>query len=369
MSYIINELYDEDLRATAATGCNIKINGHWVLDTQMGSGTHILGHGFTNGIILKNLNAGSLFIAPNRIADLCGDALHHTTGFNKFIFANSGSEATMKALRIARAFTERDKIGVFIGHWHGSQDYNLVDCSLGIPRAVKDIVEILPLDDRAFDVIKKKELACVIIEPVQSSCPVNRQEFLNKLREITLATGTLLIFDEVITGFRLALGGGAEYFKIRPDIACYGKIVGGGFPVGVIAGDGALDIVKMGVRMGGTFSGNPVTANACLEMLTNLINKEPHKEIEENLSILDDLKSDKLQVKRVGTMARLIFTPREVNSVRERDEFEAPYVCQKKMMAKLLRAGIYIGSNKLILPSILHTKEKINLIKECLKSL
>ena len=367
LNYISNEGYDNCLLASETNGCNIKINGKWVLDTQMGAGTFILGHGFTNSVVKKAINRGSLYTCPNVLAEEAGKLLHHATWFRHFIFTNSGMEATEKAIRVARAYTGRDKVAFFFGGWHGCMDYNLVPYSKGIPRVVKNLTVFLPFDDRAFDILKEKKPAIVMVEPIQSSCPIDRRKFLEKLRQFTTEHDIILCFDEVMSGFRMSLGGGGEYLGITPDLACYGKIVGGGYPVGVVAGDEVLE--TEGVKYGGTFSANPITLTACIETLKALIDYPPYIEMRSLLHILSDIKSNVLQVMIIGCMARLVFTTRKINNVNERDEFELPKDKQRKLIRKLLEKGIYVGSNNSILLSLLHTEEKVNFIKECLESL
>jgi len=366
LRHILNEGYDT-LLASETRGCNIKIDGKWLLDTSMGSGTFILGYGFTNYIVKNAIDKGSLYAYPNVLAEKAGELLHRATWFSHFIFANSGMEATAKAIRLSRAYTGRDKVAFFVGGWHGCQDYNLVPYSAGIPQAIKDLTIFLPFDGRAFDILREEKPAIVMVEPIQSSCPIDRRDFLKELREFTIAHNIVLCFDEVKTGFRMSLGGGGEYLGITPDLACYGKIVGGGYPVGVLAGDDIL--LTENVKYGGTFSANPITLTACIETLKVLIDYPPYTELRDNLNILSDIKSDILQVMIVGCEGRLTFTTRKIKDVTERDEFELPKKEQDKLISKLRKMGVYVASNKSILLSTLHTKEKVNFIKQCLESL
>jgi len=208
----------------------------------------------------------------------------------------------MQAIKIARATTGRSKIASFEGGYHGVHDYALIgspisagagpmdapesttDCE-GIPASVADNVLKLAFDcDESLARIRrhKDELAAVIIEPVPSGYPVNMQDFLRKLRDVTRECGVLLIFDEVITGFRCGYGGGQEKFGIVPDIATYGKIMGGGFPAGAVAGsveamqsyissgDISQDSIDRKVFSVGTFSGNPITMSVGAATLRHL---------------------------------------------------------------------------------------------------
>jgi glutamate-1-semialdehyde 2,1-aminomutase len=202
-------------------------------------------------------------------------------------FTNSGTEATIYATRLVRTVTQRDKIGKFEGGWHGGYDalqvavkppFNVPE-SGGLTRGALQDTVVLPFNniESVRKVLRKEKLAAVFIEPVQGSgggIPA-QIEFLKELREICTENGTLLVFDEVITGFRLAPGGAQEYFGVKPDVTVLGKILGGGFPIGAIAA--SRDIMEhMNPLLyerpkfsfhGGTFCANPITATAGLATL------------------------------------------------------------------------------------------------------
>jgi glutamate-1-semialdehyde 2,1-aminomutase len=202
-------------------------------------------------------------------------------------FVSSGTEAVMSAIRVARAFTGRDLIVKFAGCYHGHADHLLVAAgsglatlgkpsSAGVPRAFTDCTRVLPLDDEAaVEALFAKDgerIAAVIIEPVPANhgLLIQRREFLEQLRRVTRAHGALLIFDEVISGFRLARGGAAQLLGITPDLATFGKVIGGGMPVGAFGG--ARPIMERLAPLGdtyqaGTLSGNPVAMAAGLATL------------------------------------------------------------------------------------------------------
>ncbi len=191
---------------------------------------------------------------------------------------NSGTEATMSAIRLARGFTKRDKVIKFEGCYHGHVDGLLVSAgsggatfgipdSLGVPVSYTKETIVLPFNDiEAFRATLKehgKEIACVILEPVigNMGCILPRQEFLEALREETEKYEIVLIFDEVMTGFRVSFGGAQSYFGIKPDLTCLGKVIGGGLPVGAYGGK--KEIMSFvapegGVYQAGTLSGNPL---------------------------------------------------------------------------------------------------------------
>ncbi|MCR9141186.1 MAG: glutamate-1-semialdehyde 2,1-aminomutase [bacterium] len=223
-------------------------------------------------------------------------------------FVSSGTEAVMSALRLARGFTGRSKVIKFEGCYHGHVDSMLVKAgsglvtsgvpdSAGVPASFTEHTIVLPLDD--LDAARKavaehgKDLAAIILEPIPANngLLLQRPEFLQGLRRLCDESGALLIFDEVISGFRVAAGGAAEYYKIAPDLLTYGKIIGGGMPVGAFAGraDVFAQIAPDGpVYQAGTLSGNPVAMSAGLAQLRLLT--EP---VYKNLAGLGELlKSD-----------------------------------------------------------------------------
>ncbi len=205
-------------------------------------------------------------------------------------FVSSGTEAVMSAVRLARGFTGRDLLVKFDGCYHGHADYLLVKAgsglatagqadSAGVPAAIASTTAVLPLDDeeafRAFMAQRGSEVAAVIVEPVPANCGllVQRPEFLRLLREETTRAGALLIFDEVITGFRLGPAGAAGKYGIAPDLLTFGKVIGGGLPVGAYAGrrDVMETVAPLGpVYQAGTLSGNPVAMAAGIAALDAL---------------------------------------------------------------------------------------------------
>ncbi len=264
----------------------VDVDGNEYIDLTMGYGPHLLGHAPEVAVAAVNSVASSglqfALHSPGKepLARLVTNA---HSGNEMVLFCNSGTEATMHAIRVARAFTHKSKIAIFEGGYHGVHDYVLVKAgpgstldepryvprSLGIPNETLSTVTMLPYwSDVAIDRIRamRHELAAVLIEPVQGQNPQTEQgEWLAKLRLVCSESNVMLVFDELITGFRLAFGGGQEYFQIAADLVTYGKILGGGLPVGAIAG--RRDVMEMfapradgaAVSSAGTFSGNPMT--------------------------------------------------------------------------------------------------------------
>jgi glutamate-1-semialdehyde 2,1-aminomutase len=264
-------------------------------------------------------------------------------------FVNSGTEATMTAVRLARAFTGRDMIIKFAGGYHGHADGLLTTAGSGL--ATLDLPDSpgVPatyaqntLTARYNDLSSveqlflryPKEIAAVIIEPVAANMGVvpPRPGFLENLRPLTREYGALLVFDEVITGFRVAYGGAQERYGVTPDLTCLGKIIGGGLPVGAYGG--RSDIMKMMAPIGpvyqaGTLSGNPLAMTAGIETITLLSRPNTYQQLEEKASALQDgiLKSAadngiSLQVARVSSLLTVFFNGHEVvdyESARQSD--------------------------------------------------
>lgn len=257
------------------------VNGNTYIDYIQSWGPLILGHApqlIYEGLE-EHLRKGTSYGLPTplevEMAELI-TALYPAVEMVRMV--NSGTEATMSALRLARGYTGRSKIVKFEGCYHGHSDallvksgsgtltYN-VPTSLGVPDSVIADTYVLPYNDAAAveDLFERagRSIACVIVEPIAGNMGVvaGSRHFIETLRQITQKNGALLIFDEVITGFRLGTGGAAAYFGVKPDLACFGKVIGGGLPVGAYGG--RRDIMALispmgGVYQGGTLSGNPV---------------------------------------------------------------------------------------------------------------
>jgi glutamate-1-semialdehyde 2,1-aminomutase len=284
------------------------VDGNRYIDCCMSYGVLLLGH--RPPVVLEALQAqaerGTTYGTPHPLEiEFAKVFVDCVPCAERMLLCNSGTEATMQAIRVMRAFAGKDRVAKFEGAYHGWHDYaswsiyahgdtmgppdrpNAVVESAGIPDAIKDTILMLPYNESAFDLIEEHadELAGVMIEPVfgGGTIPASR-EFLRKLREVTERTGVLLLFDEVITGFRLALGGAQEYYGVQPDLATYGKIIGGGLPVGAVGcSTEMMETVLQGdmsIAVAGTFSGNPFTLAAGTAVLTYL---------RENRSIYEEL--------------------------------------------------------------------------------
>ena len=271
------------------------VSGNEFVDYLLGSGPMLVGHGHPDVLdaVRAQIEKGTTFFTSNEHAILLAEEIVGAVACaDKVRFTSSGSEATHYAMRTARAYRKRDKILKFEGGFHGMNDYALMSMSpadppdlpeaapdsAGIPRSVQDEVLIAPFNDleTTTAIIERHhdELGGVIVEPLQRNIPP-APGFLEGLREITRQYEVPLIFDEIVTGFRLAYGGAQEYYGVTPDICSLGKVIAGGFPLAAVAGDEEMmshfDPVtkETGGFMPqiGTLSGNPVAAAAGLATL------------------------------------------------------------------------------------------------------
>lgn len=350
-------LYDED--------------GNKLIDYIASWGPLILGHAHElviNAVVEKAQN-GTSFGMPTEIeTELAKLAISMVPNMDKIRFVNSGTEACMSAVRLARGFTGKDKIIKFAGCYHGHSDSFLIQAgsgavTFGSPNSpgvtqgtAKDTLLAVynDLDSvKALVNANKGELAAIIIEPIAGNmgCIIPSDEFIKGLRDICTQEGILLIFDEVMTGFRLAKGGAQEVLNIKADIVTYGKVIGGGLPVGAFAArTEIMDFLAPDgpVYQAGTLSGNPLAMSAGLAMLTELNNNPEvfgslakkteylHKGIAEVLTE----KKVAHQINRYGSMISVHFTDEPVvdfaSSAKGNNE------TFKKYFHGMLEKGIYL---------------------------
>jgi glutamate-1-semialdehyde 2,1-aminomutase len=374
-----------------AEGCMIyDADGNCFIDYIGSWGPMILGHRHPAVIkaIASVLNRGTSFGAPTDLeivlAEMVIDAV---SSVDMVRMVNSGTEATMSAIRLARGVTGRDAIIKFDGCYHGHADTLLVEAgsgvaTLGIPGSPgvpeSFVAHTLSLPYNDIESVKKvmdeqgDKIACIIVEPIAGNMGLVRpvDGFLETLREVTEKSGSLLIFDEVMTGFRVAYGGAQSLYGILPDITCLGKIIGGGLPVGAYGGKREImeHIAPHGpVYQAGTLSGNPVAMAAGIATLMQL--KKPG--FYENLDKKADLLATglekaaekagvKARVDRAGSMLGLFFTDRDVKNFEDAktsdlDMFAAYY---KGMLEK----GIYLAPSQFeaLFVSAAHETEHID---------
>ncbi|WP_396137803.1 glutamate-1-semialdehyde 2,1-aminomutase [Flavobacterium sp.] len=351
-------LYDED--------------GNRLIDYINSWGPMILGHAYEPVVnaVIEKAKKGTSFGMPTELeTQIAKLAISMVPNIDKIRFVNSGTEACMSAIRLARGFTKRDKIIKFSGCYHGHSDSFLIAAgsglsTFGVPNSpgvtagtAKDTL-LANYNDienvKALFESNKNEIAAIIVEPVAGNmgCIPPKSGFLEDLRTICSENGTLLIFDEVMTGFRLAKGGVQELYGIKADIVCFGKVIGGGLPVGAFAARSAIMnyLAPLGpVYQAGTLSGNPLAMAAGLEML---------KAINTDISLFSRLEEKtaylEIGIKKVLSEANVIHTINRVGSMIS-VHFDANPVYDfatakngdnetfKKFFHGLLKRGVYIA--------------------------
>ena len=350
------------------------VDGNSYIDYVLSWGPLILGH--SNDKIINAIkeisNYGTSFGAPTEIEVKMAKAVVEAVPSVEMVrFVNSGTEATMSAIRLARGYTGRKKIIKFEGCYHGHVDSLLVSAGSGvatfgipgtpgIPEELANLTIVLPYNDiekveEAFDKYGD-EIAAVIIEPVAGNMGViaPTKEFHQKLRDITKEYGALLIWDEVMTGFRLAYGGAQELYGIEPDLTTLGKVIGGGLPVGAYGGKKEImeNIAPVGqVYQAGTLSGNPLAMAAGLKQLEILKETDPYNELDEKGKILEDginflinKYGIKGKINRVGSMITLFFTDKEVKNFNDAKSSDLKMFA--KFFRELLGRGVYLPASQ-----------------------
>jgi len=320
----------------------IDVNGNEYIDCVMSWGPLILGHAYPKVIeaVTKAAAQGTSFGAPTEAEiDLARLITEMVPGIDKVRLVNSGTEATMSAVRLARGYTKRDIIIKFEGCYHGHSDSFLIKggsgaltlghpSSPGVTRATtadtlcaqyNDLESVTAIFEKLGD-----DIACVIVEPIAGNMGVVLPDdgFLQGLREITSKYEALLIFDEVITGFRIGEGGAQQYYNVDPDLTTLGKIIGGGLPVGAFGGKKEImdRLAPDGpVYQAGTLSGNPIATAAGLAVLSELRDNPPYDLLEaragylyqeiENISKNSDIP---VAINKIGSMGCMFFTNRPV---------------------------------------------------------
>ena len=365
----------DPLFVAKAQGCTITdADGNEFIDFVGSWGPMILGHGHPEVVkaIQAALPDGTSFGAPTALeVELAELVCESVPSIEKVRFVSSGTEATMSAVRLARGYTGRKMIIKFDGCYHGHADSFLVKAGSGVatlgipgsPGVPEDIVKntlSIPYND--FEILEKTlrdtslDIACVIIEPVAGNMGVIVPDmaFLRKLRELTAELGIVLIFDEVITGFRLALGGAQERFGILPDLTCLGKIIGGGLPVGAYGGKKEImDMVAPDgpVYQAGTLSGNPLAMAAGLAMLKVVRRPGFYAELEEK----SDWFAEKLAkigakapvptvLNRIGSMMTCFFTDAPVTDFTSAMKADTQRYAQH--FRNMLASGIWLAPSQ-----------------------
>lgn len=368
----------------------IDADGNQYIDYVGSWGPMILGHGHPGVIaaIKKTLNRGTSFGAPADLEVTLAEMIIKAVPSVEMVrMVNSGTEATMSAIRAARGFTGRDLIIKFDGCYHGHADMLLVDAgsgvatmgipgSAGVPAAAIEHTMSLPYNDiDAFTSVMTRsgdKVAAVIVEPVAGNMGLvpPGQGFLDALRAGTQKYGSVLIFDEVMTGFRVAYGGAQALYGIRPDLTCFGKIVGGGLPVGIYGGSRAIMscVAPSGpVYQAGTLSGNPIAMAAGIAALTELQKPGFYEYLDQTASRLAEglgrtakNAAIPLTIHRVGSMVGAFFTPGPVNDYADAKTSDLERF--SKYFRKMRETGVYLPPSQFeaLFVSAAHTDDHID---------
>lgn len=363
-------------------------DGNCLIDYVCSWGPLVLGHSDEDVLeaVTREARNGTSFGAPSipelKLAQKVCAAL---PSIEKVRFVNSGTEATMSAMRLARAFTKRTRFIKFEGCYHGHADSFLtlagsglatldLPKSAGLPGASSEALTVPYNDEGAVEEAFGRhgdDIAAVIIEPVAGNMGVIPPSpgFLEALRKICTGNGSLLIFDEVITGFRVSPGGAQGLYGVRPDITCLGKIIGGGFPVGAYGGrEEVMRLVapEGPVYQAGTLSGNPVAMAAGLATLSKL-GPSAYRHLEEVSARLEDglkesasANKSSLSVNRVGSMIGVFFCREEVRNYSEARS--SKYVLYPEFHKRMLHNGVYLPPSpfETVFLSTAHTQDDVD---------
>ena len=350
----------------------IDVDGNSYIDYIGSWGPHIFGQNpkFVHEALQEALSKGTSFGAPTEAEVKMAELIPELVPSVEMVrMVNSGTEATMSAVRVARGFTGKDKIIKFEGCYHGHADFFLIKAgsgalTLGVPTSPGvtegNAKDTLVADFNDIESVKKlvdqnkDEIAAIIIEPIAGNMGVvpAKKEFLQKLRELCDKEKMVLIFDEVMTGFRVAKGGAQEVLGVKPDLTTFGKIIGGGLPVGAFGGKKEImeQVAPLGpVYQAGTLSGNPLAMAAGYAVLNQIKNHpEVYDELEEKAAYLEKGMKDNLQkinknftMNRIGSMMCMFFTEEKV------DDFNSAVTSDTKMYAEyfneMLMNGVYLA--------------------------
>ncbi|NWF50285.1 MAG: glutamate-1-semialdehyde 2,1-aminomutase [Ignavibacteriaceae bacterium] len=367
------------------------VDGNEYIDYIGSWGPHLFGHNppFIKEALLNSIENGTSFGAPNetevKIANLIASLV---PSVEMVRMVNSGTEAAMSAIRAARGFTGRDKFIKFEGCYHGHADYFLIKAgsgalTLGVPTSPGvtkgNASDTLLADYNDIDSVKKiisankGEIAAIIIEPIAGNMGVvaAKDDFIKELRSICDEENVVLIFDEVMSGFRVAAGGAQELMKIKPDLTVFGKIIGGGLPVGAFGGKREImeRIAPSGpVYQAGTLSGNPLAMAAGYAAL-NFIKDNPdvYKVLEEKSSYLEKGFKENIRslginyaINRVGSMMCMFFTEEPVDDFKS--AVKSDTVLYGKYFHEMLKQGIYLAPAQFeaLFVSTAHSKDDLD---------
>lgn len=362
-------------------------------------GPMIMGHSHPDivGAIKNQVELGTSYGAPTSLeSDVARLIKKCIPSIEKIRMVNSGTEATMTTIRLARGFTGRNKIIKFDGCYHGHVDSLLIKAGSGVATFGLPDSPGVPADlakytfsceynnkEQFLEIFNeiKDDLAAVIVEPIAGNMGFvpGHEDFLKLLRETTSDNDSILIFDEVMSGFRVSLGGAQEIYNITPDLTALGKVIGGGLPVGAFGGKEEIMnyLAPSGpVYQAGTLSGNPLAMAGGTALLQLLIKENPFKELERNASVLlDGMKTLMIEsgipfsINRIGGMFGFFFSeelPNNINDVAKTDD-----VLFSNFLNSCIRSGIYFAPSKYEAGfiSAMHKDEEINRTLETVKQI
>ena len=398
---ILNEGYENlNNLFTSGKGSNIYINNKKYLDLSMCAGSHLLGHNpriFRKSI--KNVQKFGIsnFAAKNKYAVELSKTLKKIfPKYEKFVFCNSGTEAVMKSLRVARAVTKKNIIISVTGSWHGSTSellytnnnkFKSIELSSGLDLNFKKNLKFIPYNDieTSENILNKykKKIMCVIVEPIQGCLPTEARQFLNFLNYYCKKNKLILIFDEMITGLRFNCSSVQNQFYLEPSISTFGKCFGGGLPIGII-GIKKNIIKKLNknekkVFFGGTFSGNSIityVANEIVKFIVKNKNKIfPQIEkkavfFEKNLNNFFNDNNYDAKCYRFSSMLRIVFSKKNIRNRYQRDFLEKSKKAGKiKFKNFFFKNNIYLAGNGIIFfATTTSKKDLINLIQTIKKA-
>jgi glutamate-1-semialdehyde 2,1-aminomutase len=379
-------------------GCFLwDVDGNRYVDFVCSWGALILGHAHPEVVaaVKAAVERGTTYGAPTELEVRLAEQIQSAFPTIEMLrLVNSGTEATMSALRVARGYTGRGKVIKFEGCYHGHADYLLVKAgsgattfgipdSAGVPESFSQETVVLPYNDadafiRAMDEIGD-QVAAVIVEPVAGNMGVvlPKPEFLRALRDQTRKHGAVLIFDEVITGFRLTYGGTQHLFGIEPDMTCLGKIVGGGFPLAAYGGRREImqAVAPLGpVYQAGTLSGNPVAVTAGLTTLRILERDKPYAELERRTNRLTDAIADAahefhipIQINRIASMFTVFFADQPVTDYASAKRSDTKRFA--RFFHALLQRGVFLPPSQFeaAFLSVAHSDEVLAQVAEAMR--
>jgi len=400
---------DSPVRAFKAVGGTppfiVKAKGSKIYDADgneyidfVGSwGSLILGHAHPRVVeaIKRAAEHGTSFGAPTELETTLAKMISEAIPSIEMLrFVNSGTEATMSALRLARAFTGKDKIIKFAGGYHGHADGLLVKGgsglatlgipdSAGVPSSYAENTSVAPYNNveavRQIFELYPKQIAAIIVEPIAANMGVVLPQpgFLTGLRQLTHEFGALLIFDEVITGFRVAYGGAQTLYEVTPDLTCLGKIIGGGLPVGAYGG--RREIMQMVAPVGpvyqaGTLSGNPLAMTAGIETLKILQPPGTYKQLEMKSASLEEgitkaasKAGIDFYISRVASLLTVFFSNTAVNDYESATQADTAFF--GRFFQRLLSEGVYWPPSQFeaAFVSLSHSDEDIRLTNEIIE--